>query len=314
MPLSLIGTFAVMYLLGYSLDNLSLMALTISTGFVVDDAIVMIENISRYIEQGDSAMEAALKGSAEIGFTIVSLTVSLIAVLIPLLFMADIVGRLFREFAVTLAVTIVFSAFVSLTLTPMMSARILRHHPEGEQGRFYRWSEWCFVKTIEGYGRMVRVVLRHQPLTLMVAIGTLGLTVYLYNVAPKGFFPVQDTGAILGISQAPETVSFPAMSRLQQELAKVIRQDPAVENLVSFIGADGVNTTMNSGRIQITLEAAGAAGGSFGHGRDPPAGAQGGGRSRGSSSTCSRFRTSRWKTASAARNTSTPWMRPTWRC
>ena len=253
-PLSLVGTFAVMYLLGYSLDNLSLMALTISTGFVVDDAIVMIENISRYIEQGESAMQAALKGSAEIGFTIVSLTVSLIAVLIPLLFMADIVGRLFREFAVTLAVTIVFSAFVSLTLTPMMSARILRHHPEGEQGRFYRWSEWCFVKSIEAYGRMVQVVLRHQPLTLFVAIGTLGLTVYLYNIVPKGFFPVQDTGAILGISQAPETVSFPAMSRLQQELAKVIRQDPAVENLVSFIGADGVNTTMNSGRIQITLK------------------------------------------------------------
>ena len=163
-----------MYMLGYSLDNLSLMALTISTGFVVDDAIVMIENISRYMEMGDSAMQAALKGSAEIGFTIVSLTVSLIAVLIPLLFMADIVGRLFREFAVTLAVTIIFSAFVSLTLTPMMAARILKHHPEGSQGRLYRWSEWCFVKTIEGYGKMVRVVLRHQPLTLLVALGTLG--------------------------------------------------------------------------------------------------------------------------------------------
>jgi multidrug efflux pump len=253
-PLSLVGTFAVMYLLGYSLDNLSLMALTISTGFVVDDAIVMIENISRYIEMGDSAMEAALKGSAEIGFTIVSLTVSLIAVLIPLLFMADIVGRLFREFAVTLAVTIMFSAFVSLTLTPMMAARILRHHPQSEQGRLYRWSEWCFVKTIEGYGRMVRVVLRHQPLTALVAVGTLGLTVYLYIIVPKGFFPVQDTGSILGISQAPETVSFPAMSRRQQELVRVIRQDPAVENLTSFIGADGVNTTMNSGRIQITLK------------------------------------------------------------
>ncbi len=173
-PLSLVGTFAVMYLLGYSLDNLSLMALTISTGFVVDDAIVMIENISRYIEMGESPMEAALKGSAEIGFTIVSLTVSLIAVLIPLLFMADIVGRLFREFAVTLAVTIIFSAFVSLTLTPMMAARILKHHPESEQGRLYRWSEWCFVKTIEEYGKMVRVVLRHQPLTLLVAVGTLG--------------------------------------------------------------------------------------------------------------------------------------------
>ncbi|HXK01374.1 MAG TPA: efflux RND transporter permease subunit [Verrucomicrobiae bacterium] len=253
-PLSLIGTFAVMYLLGYSLDNLSLMALTISTGFVVDDAIVMIENISRYIEKGDSAMNAALTGSAEIGFTIVSLTVSLIAVLIPLLFMADIVGRLFREFAVTLAVTIIFSAFVSLTLTPMMSARILRHKPEAEQGKLYRWSEWCFTKTIEGYGAMLRVVLRHQFATLVVAIGTLGLTVYLYQVVPKGFFPVQDTGAILGISQAPETVSFPAMAKRQQELVKVIRQDPAVENLTSFIGADGVNTTMNSGRIQITLK------------------------------------------------------------
>jgi multidrug efflux pump len=253
-PLSLIGTFAVMYLLGYSLDNLSLMALTISTGFVVDDAIVMIENISRYIERGDPPMEAALKGSAEIGFTIVSLTVSLIAVLIPLLFMADIVGRLFREFAVTLAVTIIFSAFVSLTLTPMMAARILRHRPESEQGRLYRWSEWCFEKTIEQYGRMVRVVLRHQTATLLVALGTLGLTVYLYAIVPKGFFPVQDTGAILGISQAPETVSFPAMSRLQQQLVDAIRQDPAVENLTSFIGADGVNTTMNSGRIQITLK------------------------------------------------------------
>ncbi len=253
-PLSLVGTFAVMYLLGYSLDNLSLMALTISTGFVVDDAIVMIENITRYLEMGESPMEAALRGSAEIGFTIVSLTVSLIAVLIPLLFMADIVGRLFREFAVTLAVTIIFSAFVSLTLTPMMAARILKHHPESEQGKLYRWSEWCFVKTIELYGRMVQVVLRHQPMTLLVALATLGLTIYLYQIVPKGFFPVQDTGAILGISQAPETVSFPAMSRLQQRLVEVIRQDPAVENLTSFIGADGVNTTMNSGRIQITLK------------------------------------------------------------
>src|SRR5579872_620257 len=253
-PLSLVGTFAVMYLLGYSLDNLSLMALTISTGFVVDDAIVMIENISRYLEMGDSAMEAALKGSAEIGFTIISLTVSLIAVLIPLLFMADIVGRLFREFAVTLAVTIIFSAFVSLTLTPMMAARILKHKPESEQGKLYQWSEWCFVKTIEAYGRMVRAVLRHQTAMLLVAAGTLALTVYLYEIVPKGFFPVQDTGAILGISQAPETVSFTAMSNLQQQLVDVIRQDPAVENLTSFIGADGVNTTMNSGRIQITLK------------------------------------------------------------
>jgi multidrug efflux pump len=253
-PLSLVGTFGVMYLLGYSLDNLSLMALTISTGFVVDDAIVMIENISRYLEMGDSPMEAALKGSSEIGFTIVSLTVSLIAVLIPLLFMADIVGRLFREFAVTLAVTIIFSAFVSLTLTPMMAARILKHKPEHEQGRFYRWSEWVFVKTIEQYGKMVRVVLRHQPLTLLVAVGTLALTTYLYIIVPKGFFPVQDTGVILGISQAPETISFMAMGNKQQELANVILRDPAVESLTSFIGVDGQNTTMNSGRIQITLK------------------------------------------------------------
>jgi multidrug efflux pump len=253
-PLSLIGTFAVMYLLGYSLDNLSLMALTISTGFVVDDAIVMIENISRYMEMGETAMDAAFKGSAEIGFTIVSLTVSLIAVLIPLLFMADIVGRLFREFAVTLAVTIIFSAFVSLTLTPMMAARILKHSPEHERGWFYRWSEWGFVKTIEQYGKMVQVVLRHQTLTLMVAVGTLALTVYLYAVVPKGFFPLQDTGVVLGITQAPETVSFPSMADRQQELAKVILQDPAIENLTSFIGADGVNTTMNSGRIQMTLK------------------------------------------------------------
>ncbi|HEX4347881.1 MAG TPA: efflux RND transporter permease subunit [Vicinamibacterales bacterium] len=253
-PLSLIGTFAVMYLLGYSLDNLSLMALTISTGFVVDDAIVMVENISRYIEMGDTPMEAALKGSEEIGFTIISLTVSLIAVLIPLLFMADIVGRLFREFAVTLAVTIVFSAFVSLTLTPMMAARILKDQVHVKHGRLYHWSEWCFEKSIEWYGRGVKVVLRHQFATLLVALGTLGLTIYLYEVVPKGFFPVQDTGAILGISQAPETVSFAAMGTLQRRLVSVIREDPAVENLTSFIGADGVNTTMNSGRVQITLK------------------------------------------------------------
>jgi multidrug efflux pump len=253
-PLSLIGTFAVMYLLGYSLDNLSLMALTISTGFVVDDAIVMIENISRYMEIGESPLQAALTGSSEIGFTIISLTVSLIAVLIPLLFMADIVGRLFREFAVTLAVTIVFSAFVSLTLTPMMAARILRHKPDSQRGRLYRWSEWAFEQSIEQYGRLLRVVLRHQPATLLVAAATLGLTIYLYEIVPKGFFPVQDTGAILGISQAPESVSFSAMSSLQQGLVEAIREDPAVENLTSFIGADGVNTTMNSGRIQITLK------------------------------------------------------------
>jgi multidrug efflux pump len=253
-PLSLIGTFAVMYLLGYSLDNLSLMALTISTGFVVDNAIVMVENISRYIEMGESPMAAAFKGSEEIGFTIVSLTVSLIAVLIPLLFMADIVGLLFREFAVTLAVTIIFSAFVSLTLTPMMSARILKHNITHEQGWFYRWSEWCFVKTIELYGKTLRGVLRVQPLTMLVAVATLALTVYLYIVAPKGFFPVQDTGVILGISEAEETISFPAMAQRQQSLGKVILGDPAVKNISSFIGVDGFNTTLNGGRIQITLK------------------------------------------------------------
>jgi multidrug efflux pump len=253
-PLSLIGTFAVMYLLGYSLDNLSLMALTISTGFVVDDAIVMIENISRYIEMGDSAMTAALKGAAEIGFTIVSLTVSLIAVLIPLLFMADIVGRLFREFAVTLAVTIIMSAFVSLTLTPMMAARILKHKPESEQGRFYHWSELVFNRTIEKYGDMLKVVLRHQALTILIAIGTLAATVYLFMIIPKGFFPVQDTGVILGISEAPQSISFPAIVERQQELAKVVLKDPGVQSLASFVGVDGVNLTPNNGRIQITLK------------------------------------------------------------
>jgi multidrug efflux pump len=253
-PLSLIGTFAVMYLLGYSLDNLSLMALTISTGFVVDAAIVMIENISRYLEMGMTPMQAAFKGSEEIGFTVVSLTVSLIAVLIPLLFMADIVGRLFREFAVTLAVTIIFSAFVSLTLTPMMAARILKHTPEHQQGKFYQWSETVFVRTIAGYGRGVRFVLRHQPATLLVAVGTLAATIYFYIVVPKGFFPVQDTGIVLGISQAPETISFDAMGLKQQELVRELIKDPAVENITSFIGIDGINTTGNSGRIQITLK------------------------------------------------------------
>ncbi len=252
-PLSLIGTFAVMYLLGYSLDNLSLMALTISTGFVVDDAIVMIENISRFIEEGDRPLEAALKGAEQIGFTIVSLTVSLIAVLIPLLFMGDVVGRLFREFAVTLAVTIIISAIVSLTLTPMMSSRILRYQPE-QQTRFYRWSEHAFERMIAFYGRTLKVVLDHQPLTLLIAVATLVLTVLLYIIIPKGFFPVQDTGVIQGISQAPESTSFAAMSQKQQALAKVILQDPAVESLSSFIGADGTNTTLNSGRMSINLK------------------------------------------------------------
>jgi len=253
-PLSLIGTFAAMYLLGYSLDNLSLMALTISTGFVVDDAIVMIENISRYIEAGDPPMEAALKGAEQIGFTILSLTVSLIAVLIPLLFMGDVVGRLFREFAVTLAVTIIVSAVVSLTLTPMMSARILRHRPKEQQGRIYQASERAFEGMIAFYGRTLKVVLRYQTITLLVAMATLLLTVFLYIVIPKGFFPVQDTGVIQGISQAPQTIGSKAMAKKQLELAKAVLDDPAVESLSSFIGADGTNTTTNSGRMSINLK------------------------------------------------------------
>ena len=255
-PLSLIGTLAVMYLLGYSLDNLSLMALTISTGFVVDDAIVMIENISRFLEEGMSPLEAALTGADQIGFTIVSLTVSLVAVLIPLLFMGDVVGRLFREFAVTLAVTIVISAVVSLTLTPMMCSRILRHDPKQKQTRLYRWSENFFNSLIAFYGRTLRVVLRYQTITLLVAAATLVLTVVLYIFIPKGFFPVQDTGVIQGISQvqASESISFEAMSEKQRELTEIILQDPAVESLSSFIGADGINTTLNSGRISINLK------------------------------------------------------------
>ncbi|MGC2229692.1 MAG: efflux RND transporter permease subunit [Candidatus Sulfotelmatobacter sp.] len=253
-PLSLIGTFAAMYILGYSLDNLSLMALTISTGFVVDDAIVMIENIARYIEEGDPPMEAALKGAEQIGFTILSLTVSLIAVLIPLLFMGDVVGRLFREFAVTLAVTIVVSAVVSLTLTPMMSARILRREPKEQQGRIYRATERGFEAMIDFYGRTLKFVLRFQTITLLVAVATLMLTVFLYIIIPKGFFPVQDTGVIQGISQAPQTIGSKAMAEKQKELATIILEDPAVESLSSFIGADGTNTTTNSGRISINLK------------------------------------------------------------
>ncbi len=253
-PLSLVGTFAAMYILGYSLDNLSLMALTISTGFVVDDAIVMIENISRYIEMGDPPMEAALKGAEQIGFTILSLTVSLIAVLIPLLFMGDVVGRLFREFAVTLAVTIVISAVVSLTLTPMMSARILRHNPKEQQGRIYQFTERAFEGMIAFYGRTLKVVLRFQTITLLVAVATLLLTVFLYIIIPKGFFPVQDTGVIQGISQAPQTIGSKAMAAKQQELTKAVLGDPAVESVSSFIGADGTNTTTNSGRMSINLK------------------------------------------------------------
>ena len=253
-PLSLIGTFAVMYILGYSLNNLTLMALTISTGFVVDDAIVMIENIMRYIEEGEAPLEAALKGAEQIGFTIMSLTISLIAVLIPLLFMGDITGRLFREFAITLAVTIIVSAVVSLTLTPMLCSKLLRHKKPGQEGRLYRISEVAFEKTIAFYGRTLEVVLRYRKLTLLVAVATLVLTIYLYTVVPKGFFPVQDTGAIQAVSEADQSISFESMAKMQQRLAAVILKDPAVESLSSFIGVDGTNSTMNSGRIQINLK------------------------------------------------------------
>ena len=252
-PLSIVGTFGVMYLLGYSLNNLTLMALTISTGFVVDDAIVMIENISRFLEEGDSPLDAALKGAGQIGFTIVSLTVSLIAVLIPLLFMGDIVGRLFREFAVTLAVTILVSAVVSLTLTPMMCAKLLKHTDPSQQTRFYRTSEAFYNRVIEFYGRTLKFVLRHQTTTLLVTVGTLVLTLFLYVVVPKGFFPVQDTGVILGVSQAPQSISFASLAEHQQELARLILQDSDVASLSSFIGLDGTNLTPNTGRIQINL-------------------------------------------------------------
>jgi multidrug efflux pump len=253
-PLSLIGTFGVMYLSGFSLNNLAMMALTISTGFVVDDAIVMIENISRYIEEGEKPLQAALKGAEQIGFTILSLTVSLIAVLIPLLFMGDIAGRLFRQFAVTLAVTIVLSAIISLTLTPMMCSRLLHFTPEEKQGRFYHESGRILQKIIDFYGRTLKTVLRYQTLTLFVAAATLVLTGILYITVPKGFFPTQDTGIIQGISQAAGSTSFEQMTVLQQNLGKVLLEDPAVESISSFIGPDGTNTTLNSGRIQINLK------------------------------------------------------------
>jgi multidrug efflux pump len=253
-PLSLVGTLAVMYLAGFSLNNLSLMALTIATGFVVDDAIVMIENISRYIEAGDPPLQAALKGSEQIGFTIISLTVSLIAVLIPLLFMPDVVGRLFREFAITLAVTIVISAVVALTLVPMMCAKILRHRRASEMSLVARKSQEWFDALIAQYGRLLNWVLDHQPLTLVVALGTLGLTVFLYIVIPKGFFPVQDTGLIQGISEAEPSVSFEAMAQRQQALAAAILKDPDVVSLSSFIGVDGTNSTLNTGRLLINLK------------------------------------------------------------
>jgi multidrug efflux pump len=253
-PLSLVGTFGAMYLLGFSLDNLSLMALTIASGFVVDDAIVVIENISRYIEEGESPPEAALVGSEQIGFTIISLTVSLIAVLIPLLFMADVVGRLFREFAITLAVTILISGAVSLTLVPMACAKLLKPAAEQRENAFQRWNREWFDALIRGYGRMLAWVLDRQTATLLVALGTFVLTAALYVVIPKGFFPTQDTGLIQAITEAPETVSFKTMAERQQALAAVILKDPDVASLSSFIGVDGANTTLNSGRILINLK------------------------------------------------------------
>jgi multidrug efflux pump len=253
-PLSLVGTFAAMYAMGFSLNNLTLMALTISTGFVVDDAIVMIENITRYVEKGDAPLAAALKGAEQIGFTIMSLTVSLIAVLIPLLFMGDITGRLFREFAITLSATILISAAISLTLTPMLCAKLLSHKDTAEQSRFYRFSERIFKRVIDFYERTLDWVLERRGLTLLVAVGTLILTIVLYLIVPKGFFPVQDTGEIQAVSEAGQTVSFTQMAQLQQQLDATILQNPAVESLSSFIGVDGTNTTLNSGRIQINLK------------------------------------------------------------
>ena len=253
-PLSLVGTFGVMYLAGFSINNLTLMALTIATGFVVDDAIVMIENIARYIEEGEEPLKAALKGSEQIGFTIVSLTFSLIAVLIPLLFMADVIGRLFREFAITLAVSILISAVISLTLTPMMCRKLLHHVPEEKQGKFYHLSGRFFDRIIAEYGKCLTWVLDHQKLTLFVAAGTLVLTVILYVYIPKGFFPSQDTGAIQGITEASQDISFSAMSERQQQLVDELLKDPDVETISSFIGIDGINTTLNSGRISINLK------------------------------------------------------------
>ena len=253
-PLSLVGTFAAMYAMGFSLNNLTLMALTISTGFVVDDAIVMIENITRYVEQGESPLAAALKGAEQIGFTIMSLTVSLIAVLIPLLFMGDITGRLFREFAITLSATILISAAISLTLTPMLCAKLLSHKDTAEHGRFYQVSERIFKGIISFYERTLDWVLERRGLTLAVAAGTLVLTGILIVIVPKGFFPVQDTGEIQAVSEAEQTVSFTKMAQLQQQLAAAILQNPAVESLSSFIGVDGTNATLNSGRIQINLK------------------------------------------------------------
>ncbi len=253
-PLSLIGTFGVMYLMGFSLNNLTLMALTIATGFVVDDAIVMIENISRFIEHGETPLQAALKGAGQIGFTILSLTISLIAVLIPLLFMGDLIGRLFREFAITLAVAILISGFVSLTLTPMLCSRMLRRQDSIKTNKFQRKTAELQDRIIKNYGTTLRWVLDHSSITLMVALATLVLTLVVLYFIPKGFFPIEDTGIIQGISDTPQATSFAEMARLQQQLVNVILQDPAVENVASFIGIDGTNTTLNSGRLQITLK------------------------------------------------------------
>ena len=253
-PLSLVGTFGVMYLANFSINNLTLMALTIATGFVVDDAIVMIENISRYIEQGESPLNAALKGSRQVGFTIISLTISLIAVLIPLLFMGDVVGRLFREFSITLAVAILISALVSLTLTPMMCTKLLRHVPASERSWFYNTVGRWIDDMTSFYGRMLTHVLNYQWLVLMVAVATLFITIALYVIVPKGFFPIQDTGVIQGVTEAPQSISFSAMAERQQAIADVILKDPAVESLSSFIGVDGINTTLNSGRMLINLK------------------------------------------------------------
>ena len=253
-PLSLVGTFGVMYLAGFSINNLTLMALTISTGFVVDDAIVMIENISRYVEEGMAPLEAALKGSKQIGFTIISLTISLIAVLIPLLFMSDVVGRLFHEFAITLAVSILISAVVSLTLTPMLCAKLLKHTPEESHSRVYQATGRFFENIIALYGRALTWVLDHRRLVMLVFVGTLVLTTVLYVVVPKGFFPVQDTGVIQGITEASQDTSFQAMSERQQALAEQVLKDPAVASLSSFIGIDGTNATLNAGRMLINLK------------------------------------------------------------
>ncbi|MBO0751429.1 MAG: MdtB/MuxB family multidrug efflux RND transporter permease subunit [Bradyrhizobiaceae bacterium] len=253
-PLSLVGTFGAMYMLGFSLNNLSLMALTISSGFVVDDAIVVIENISRFIEEGDSPLDAALKGSEQIGFTIISLTISLIAVLIPLLFMGDVVGRLFREFAVTLAVTILISAVVSLTLVPMACAKLLKPIAEVRENLFQRLTRQAFDRLIDGYAVLLRIVLNHQSVTLLIALATFAVTAWLYIVIPKGFFPLQDTGLIQGISEAPQAISFRAMAERQQALAAAILKVPDVDSLSSFIGVDGTNITLNSGRFLINLK------------------------------------------------------------